>query len=77
MSIERLQPMAVHKNMIMRVLRDDPASMKEMWPTRSETAAEMIALLQADEGEWFIDGELLPSVDGQPDYSRWKSKQIP
>lgn len=57
-TIERTEPMRVHKRLVINVLRAHPEDMNLVMPEWPGTAEEFIAELEARPGEWFVDGVL-------------------
>jgi hypothetical protein len=56
--MERVTPLKIHKGLVLRVLREHPEALREVFPDRFETATEAIAALETANGEWFFDGVL-------------------
>ena len=58
MEIER-RPLQIHKGLVIRLLREQPDQLADTMPGGEfATAAEAIAWLEAQPGEWIIDGVL-------------------
>ena len=57
MAIERTEPLRIHKNLVIRALREHPEDLEKITPS-FKTAAEAIAALEAHPGQWIVNGVL-------------------
>ena len=69
MNNRKFTPMALHKGLVIRMLREQPELASEL--TEHESADAAIAELEAHPGEWIIEGELLaPDDERLPEHLR-------
>lgn len=60
-AIERIEPMKMHKNLVILFLRDHPDELRAIFPDQFTDAAEAIRALEANPGQWFVGGVLQES----------------
>jgi len=65
MGIERVQPMQVHKGIVIQVLRRNPEDLAKVAPEWKGTCDEYIEALEAAPQEWFVGDKFLTDEEAK------------
>jgi hypothetical protein len=57
-TIERTQPMRIHKNLVIKCLREHPEDLRQILGEQFATAEEAIVWLEKNPAEWIVNGVL-------------------